>query len=251
MPPSVCLTWNQVSPFRVIPNSPTKSWALFRRPTSFPSCGRDRAAAGRGALQKRVHREEGGVQSAESRGEPRANRGASWSAVEIPQIPAAGMPGDDFFTRGQMCLSLLQTSRPRRRRPRVKALHSSALRGWRPLSSYFADPTQTAGKSSPNPRPSPRPLCGSCSRHGCAKSGPSSRPRALRRPVITRPGTAPMAPGGHSRSGLLQPSPSLLSSPQLLPRLPRHSSLPTSRGVSAELRATGCNVRPAKPRAKE
>lgn len=38
---------------------------------------------------------------------------------EIPQIPVAGMRGqDDFFTRGQMCLSLFQIVRPRRRQRR-------------------------------------------------------------------------------------------------------------------------------------
>lgn len=143
---------------------------------------------------------------------------APWSAVEIPQTPVAGMPGDDFFTRGQMCLSLLQTSRPRRRRPRATALHSGRTAGLAPALLELRG-SHTPPGSSPDPCPSPRPLCLSCSRHGCAKSGPSSRP-ALRRPVILRPGTAPTAPGGHSRSGLLQPSPSLPSSPQLLPRLP-------------------------------
>lgn len=144
LPPSVCLTWNQAPPFRVIPNFPTKSWALFRRPTSFlPVAGTGQQQGS--ALCRSGSTEEGGRAEADSGGEHSAHEGPPWSAVEIPQIPAAGMPGDDFFTRGQMCLSLLQTSRPRRRRPRVKALHSSALRGWRPLSSHFADPTNRWG----------------------------------------------------------------------------------------------------------
>lgn len=42
-PPS-SLTWNQVSPFQVIPNFLTRRSALFWRPSLFPSSGRDRAA---------------------------------------------------------------------------------------------------------------------------------------------------------------------------------------------------------------
>lgn len=104
--------------------------------------------------------------------------------------------------------------------------------------SQFTDPTKPLGSS-----PNPRPLCLSRSRHGCAESGPGSH-RAQRRPVITRFGSAPCAPGGHPRSGPLQPSPSRLPPPQPLPRLTLRSLLPTSLGPRAALHTTGCSVVP-------
>lgn len=107
---------------------------------------------------------------------------APWSAVEIPQIPAAGMPGDELFTRGQMCLSLLQTSRPparpRRRRPRVRALPTPAHRGAGARSPRPSRVPQTAGGAPPALARVRAPLCWPRSRQACAKSGPSPRPRA-------------------------------------------------------------------------
>lgn len=141
-----------------------------------------------------------------------------------------------------MCLSLLQTAclpaRPRRRRPRAGARNPSALRGRRPLSLALPRSHKPLGSS-----PSPRRVCLSCSRHGCAASGPSSHP-AQCRPVITRPRPAPCAPGGHPRSSRLQPSLSRLLSPQPPPRPTRCSSLPTSPGPPAALHTSGCSAVP-------
>lgn len=57
-PPS-SLTWNQVSPFQVIPNFLARSSALFWRPSLFPCSGRDWAAAEPRAWQEQSTQERG------------------------------------------------------------------------------------------------------------------------------------------------------------------------------------------------
>lgn len=91
---------------------------------------------------------------------------------EIPQIPVAGMRGqDDFFTRGQMCLSLFQIVRPRRRRRRRQRRQGErrAIRAHcrsRPVASstQVTRPERSGALGAVTLRPAREPLRRSCGR---------------------------------------------------------------------------------------
>lgn len=217
-----------------------KSWALFRRPPSFLPV----AGTGQQQGSELGPTEEGGVRRPMAAGSTAPTRDPR-SAVEIPQTPAAWNARRRLLHSGPNVFVITPDLPPAPPSPRVTALHCGA--GAR--SPRTSRTPQTAGEL---PKPSPRsaPPSARLAAATVALSLAPARGPALRRPVIPRPGTAPIAPGGHSRSGLLQPIPSLLSSPQLLPRLPRHSSLPTSPRCSSRAPCRRLQPCPAKPRAK-
>lgn len=143
LPPSACLTWNQASPFRVIPSFHAKSWALFRRPTSFLP------VAGTGQQQSRSFAEAGSPRKGACRGRRR------WGAQRKPG--PLGAQSEFLKPQSLECQATTSSlgakcvchySRPPARAAFAPALRRStpgALRGWRPLSSRFAGPTNRWG----------------------------------------------------------------------------------------------------------
>lgn len=157
------------------------------------------------------------------------SRGPLGAQFEIPQIPVAGMRGDDdFFTRGQMCLSLLH--RPPACPPARAAVAPALQRAIRARCGAGAlSPSQFTDCRKPLiPKPSPKsaPLRSSRSRQGCTESGPmGAAPSSNYAPWVgamcTRwaPQVRPFSPAG----ALHASSPS----PQPLPLPTRRSSLPS------------------------
>lgn len=171
-------------------------------------------------------------------GGTQAQSGPLGAQFEITQIPVVGMRGDDdFFTRDQMGVSLLQTACP-------SACAASPLR-WGAQSERTAGPVPAVPRTSLIPQtagelPKPSSLCARST--GLAAATVVLR-LALPNASNYKPSVGAMCT---RRARKVQPSPAEPFTPPLLLLLPptRRSSLPTSPGPPAALRSTGCSAVP-------
>lgn len=165
--------------------SPKKSSALFWRSSSFPSCDRDWAAVEPRTLQikklkkKRFHRGKG-RRLARRRvgvGTTAHNEGPLERSTKFLKPTCWNARRRRLLHSGPNVFVIIPDRLP------ARAACAPALGRATPAHcgtgarspSHFTDPANGWGVP-PNPRPRPRPLCSSCSRPGCAVSGPGSHP---------------------------------------------------------------------------